>query len=76
MAVPADNDMIMDGDAEWAGRVDDQLGHLDIGARRRRIARRVIVHEAIQSNHVIDLYRETLIRKTPWCRYLGSVWHA
>jgi hypothetical protein len=32
MAVLADDDVVMDGNAKRARGVDDQLGHLDIGA--------------------------------------------
>jgi hypothetical protein len=42
----ADDDVVMHGNAERAGDLDDRPGHLDVGARRRRVARRVIVHEA------------------------------
>lgn len=38
IALLADNDVIVDGDAERLGAVDDLLGHLDVGARRRRVA--------------------------------------
>lgn len=38
MTLLADDDVIMNGDAERFGRLDDQLGHLDVGARRRRVA--------------------------------------
>ena len=38
MAVLADDDVIVDADAEWLGDLDDILRHQDIGARRRRIA--------------------------------------
>ena len=38
VAVPADNDMIMDGDAQRFGDLDDVERHLDVGGRRRRIA--------------------------------------
>lgn len=43
MALPSDDDVIMDGDAERRRTVDDLAGHLDVGPRRRRIARRVVV---------------------------------
>jgi hypothetical protein len=43
MPVLADDDVIVHGDAERRGDVDDRLGHLDIGLRRRRIARGVVV---------------------------------
>jgi len=45
MPVLADDDVVVHGDAERRGDVDDRLGHLDVGLRRRRIAGRVVVHE-------------------------------
>ena len=38
MAVLADDDVVVHGEAEWGGDIDDRLGHLDVGLRRRRIA--------------------------------------
>lgn len=38
VTVLADDDVIMNGDAERLCRVDDHLRHVDIGARWRRIA--------------------------------------
>ena len=43
MAFAPDDDVVMHGDAQPLGRVDDFLRHLDVGARRRRIAWRMIV---------------------------------
>jgi hypothetical protein len=37
--------MIMHGDAEWLGNVDDRFRHADVGLRGRRVPRRMIVHE-------------------------------
>src|SRR5215472_5392736 len=45
MPVLADDDMIVHGNAERGGDVDDRPGHLDVGLRRRRIAGRVVVHQ-------------------------------
>lgn len=45
MTVLADNDVIVHGDAERAGDVDDGFGHLDIGAGWRRVAGRMVVHQ-------------------------------
>src|ERR1700694_3460912 len=45
MPVLADDDVIVHGDAERAGDVDDRAGHLDIRLRRRRIAGGVVVHQ-------------------------------
>lgn len=38
IALLADDDVIVDGDAKRLGAVDNLLGHLDVGARRRRVA--------------------------------------
>ena len=42
MPVLADDDVVVHRDAERLGDIDDRLGHLDVGARGRRIARGVI----------------------------------
>ena len=44
MAILADDDVVMHRDAERAGDRHDRLRELDVGGRRRRITRRVIVH--------------------------------
>ena len=41
----ADDDVIVHGDPERLCDVDDRLGHLDVGLRRRRIAGGVVVHQ-------------------------------
>jgi hypothetical protein len=45
MPVLADDDVIVHGNAERRGDVDDRLGHPDVCLRRRRIAGGVIVHQ-------------------------------
>ena len=45
VAVPADDDVVVDRDAEGLGRLDDGLRHVDVGVRRRRVARGVVVDE-------------------------------
>ena len=45
VAVPADDDVVVHGDAERLGDIDDRLRHVDIGARGRWIAARMIVHQ-------------------------------
>ncbi len=45
MPVLADNDVIMHGNPQRLGDVDDRLRHLDVGLRGRGIAGGVIVHE-------------------------------
>ena len=41
MALLADDDVVVDQDSERLGRGHDLAGHLDVGARRRGVARRV-----------------------------------
>jgi hypothetical protein len=38
VTVLADDDVLVDGNAERGGDLDDRLGHMDIGLRWRRIA--------------------------------------
>jgi hypothetical protein len=45
MPAAADDDVVVDGNAERFGGVDDLLGDRDIGLGRRRVTRRVIVHQ-------------------------------
>lgn len=45
MPVLADDDVVVDGDAERGGDLDDRLGHLDIGLRGRGIAGGMVVHD-------------------------------
>ena len=45
VAVLADDDVVVHGDAERAGDVDDRLRHLYVGVRWRRIARRMVVQQ-------------------------------
>jgi hypothetical protein len=44
VALAADHQVIVDGDAERFGGLPDFLGHLDVVARRLGIARGMIVH--------------------------------
>ena len=45
MAIFADDDVVVLGDAERGRDIDDRLGHLDVGLRGRRIATGVVVHD-------------------------------
>jgi len=45
VAVAADNHMVVQYDAERGGSLLDILGHGDVGLRRGRIARGMIVHQ-------------------------------
>ncbi len=56
MPVLADDDVVVHGNAERGGDLDDRLGHVDIGLRGRRIAGGVIVHQAtIDATAMISL---------------------
>ncbi len=46
MPVLADDDVVMHGDPERLGDVDDRFRHLDVGLRRRRIAGGMVVQES------------------------------
>jgi len=46
MPVLADDDVVVHGDAERGGDVDDRFRHLDVGLRRRRIAGGMVVHQS------------------------------
>jgi hypothetical protein len=43
--VLADDDVVVHGDAERGGDVDDRLRHPDVRLRRRRVATGMIVHQ-------------------------------
>ena len=43
--VLADDDVVVHRDAERLRHIDDRLGHVDVGARGRRIAGGMIVHQ-------------------------------
>jgi hypothetical protein len=45
MAVLADDDVVVNRYAERLCRIDDHLRHVDIGARRRRVARGMVVDQ-------------------------------
>lgn len=45
MTMSSDDDVVVHGDAERLGDIDDRLGHADVGLRGRRIAGRVIVDQ-------------------------------
>jgi hypothetical protein len=45
MAIPADDHMVVDGDAKQVANFDDLLGHVDVGTGRGGVAGRVVVDE-------------------------------
>ena len=59
MTVLADDDVVVHGDAERAGDIDDRLCHLDVGLRRRRITGGVIVHDALETTYRIEKLTRT-----------------
>lgn len=50
MAVAADDDVVMHFEAKLVARLDEAASHVDIGRRRCRVARGMIVQEARLSN--------------------------
>ena len=73
MPVLADDNMIVNGDAQRLRRVDDRLGHLDIGARGRRISRRMVVDEPFSSCYPIEKEHIFTILLAVRARCLGAV---
>ena len=53
VAVLADDDVVVHGNAERPGHVDDGLGHLDVRARGRRIAGGMVVQQRHESSIVL-----------------------
>ena len=49
-AVAADDQVVVDGDAQGPAGVDHLAGHIDVRAGRRRIAGRVVVEEPTKIN--------------------------
>jgi len=56
MALAADHQVVVDGDAERLGRRPDLARHLDVAARRLGIARGMVVHKVtVQLSALISL---------------------
>ena len=53
MPVLAHDDVVVHGDAERRGDVDDRAGHLDVRLRWRRIAGGVVVHQHTRRKNLI-----------------------
>jgi hypothetical protein len=49
MPASADDDVVVHGDAERGGDVDDRFRHLDVRLRRRWVAGRVVVQQSTES---------------------------
>ena len=56
MAFLADDDVVVHGNAERFRHIDDGLRHLDVGARRRRIARRMVVQDTFCQVTILILF--------------------
>jgi hypothetical protein len=59
MPVFADDDVIVHGDAERPGDVDDCPGHRDVGLRRRRVAGGMVVQDALETTYRIEKLTRT-----------------
>ncbi len=59
MSAFADDDVVVHGNAERGGDVDDRLGHLDVGLRRRRVAGGVVVQDALEATYRIEKLTRT-----------------
>ena len=55
MSFFSDDDVVVYGDTERRGDVDDRACHMDIGLRWRRIAGGVIVHQNMMIRIVISI---------------------
>jgi hypothetical protein len=55
MPLLADDDVVMHGNAERLRHLDDLPGHLDVRARRRRVAGGVVVHQKSDSPIVLEM---------------------
>jgi hypothetical protein len=56
MSVLAHDDVVVHGDAERLGDLDDRLRHLDVGARGRGIAGGMVVQEQVTRTSVRILF--------------------
>jgi hypothetical protein len=54
MPALADDDVVVHGNAERGGDIDDRLRHLDVGLRRRGITARMVVHQQTQSEIALE----------------------
>jgi hypothetical protein len=54
MPASSDDNVVVHGNAERGCDIDDRFRHLDVGLRRRRIAARVMVHQAAASSYCVE----------------------
>ena len=73
MPASADDDVIVHGDTERRGDIDDRAGHLDIRLRWRRIAGRVIVQQSFINAYRIELANIFVEVRSRWSMGQGSV---
>lgn len=73
MAVLADDDVVVDLDAERFCHLDDAPGHVDVGTRGRGIARRVVVAQNSQRKN--SLFISTLCESSNGLGYGFGVWN-
>src|SRR3954471_13266543 len=74
MPVLADDDVIVHGNAERGGDLDDRLGDVDIGLRRRRVAGGVVVQKAVScTDGWMALFATVFLKLSEAARCLGSI---
>ena len=73
MPAAADDQMVVHGDAEGSGRLDDVAGDRDVGLGRGRVAGRVVVHDTINMDYRIDKYDIFRLISDVRGRRLGTV---
>ena len=73
MAFLADDDVVVHGDAERAGDIDDGLGHLDVGARGGRIAGGMVVQQSSINAYRVESTSIFVEAENRWGTGLGSV---
>lgn len=54
MAPAADDQVVVDENAEGFRRIRDLPGHVDVGARGRRVAGGVVVHQATVTPYLAE----------------------
>ena len=60
VAVLADDEVVVHGDAQRARDLDDRPRHVDVGARGSGIARGMVVHEPVIPPNILNF------RNSPW----------
>ena len=73
MAVAAYDQVVVDGNSEWPGRIRDHPGHVDIGPRGRGVARGVVVHQATITPYPAERTLKIRCWTVGWEQQLGTV---